>query len=440
MNIITIKKIFRNVNFERKVINNIFWLFFDKLIRVGLYLLLLGKIAAFLKAKNFGILNYAITLTALFNPFASLGLDNISIKYLLIDKNVLETLSTTFYLKLIGAFFAFSCCIFFAYLSFSAYSLNFICILIIAVSLLLTPFDIFEIYFQSQIKARISAIARLLVFVIASIIKLQFINEEKSLQSFVWVTLFEIVANYLIIGLIFSKYYNFKFLKIGNISIRKAKDMLNQSWSLLVSAISISLYMKVDQIMLGKISHIELGYYSAAIKLSEVWCVIPVIICSTLYPILLNKNENIESKYISKIQMLFDILFFISFSICIGTTFFASSIIGFIYKSEFYPSILILKIHIWSIIFVFLGIASNYVLLIEGKTKLILYTTLLGLFSNVVLNIILLPKYGGIGAAWATFVSYMIAVLSVIFFSKTNSLYFYNLFNFRQKVKYFLYE
>lgn len=430
-------KLFEKLSFDSGTINNITWLFIDKVLRMFVYLLILGKVASYLKAEGFGILNYAISLTGLFAPIVGLGLDNVVIKHLLADKKDDTTviLSTTFYAKLASSTIAFCLCITAGYYTFDIKSISFICILIISTSLFLIPFDVFEIYFQSQVKSKVPAIARLVIFISSSGTRFYYINEHKPIIYFAWLSLIEIFFSFLLIGLCFSKYGNFRFLNFKFFSLVKVKEMLSESWSLLISAISIAVYMKVDQVMLGRVSSIELGYYSAAVKLSEVWYVIPVIICSTLYPTLIKARSYLEEYYIQQIQSTFDLMLFIAIFICIFSYFFSSNLIYFIYGTEYYPSVQILKIHIWSTIFVFLGVISNYVLLIESKTKIILCSTFIGLVVNITLNLFLIPQFGGIGAAYATLFSQMTSVLSVVLFSKANANYFYGLFNFRKKIK-----
>lgn len=419
------------------VINNIVWLFFDKVLRMCIYLLVLGKIAEYLKVENFGILNYSMSLTGLFIPLVSLGLDNITLKCLLEDKDSTSTiLSTTFYAKLLSAIVSFCICCAIGASSFSISSVNFSSIVIISLSLFLCPFDIFDIYFQSQVKSKVPAILRLVVFILFSFVRLYCIHTHKGIIYFSLLIILETFCNFVLIGWRFSKYVNFNFMNLSFFSFSKGKEMLSMSWSLWLSALSITIYMKIDQLMLGNVSNIELGYYSAAVRLSEIWNVIPVIVCSTYYPVLINLKSEFRMKYEHKIQTIFDFMFWGSICICILSTVFCSNSIHFLYGDAFQKSVEIAKVHIWSSIFVFLGVISNYVLLLENKMRITFKTTFIGVISNVVLNLWLIPSYGGLGAAWATLVSYMLSVMSVIWFSKIHAKYFYSVLKLKFYKKY----
>ena len=87
----------------RQVIGNTAWLFSEKILQLGLGLLVGVWVARYLGPEKFGLFNYAITFVAMFSPFANLGLDGIVVRDVARDpSNKDETLGTAFALKLIG--------------------------------------------------------------------------------------------------------------------------------------------------------------------------------------------------------------------------------------------------------------------------------------------------------------------------------------------------
>lgn len=75
-----------------------------------------------------------------------------------------------------------------------------------------------------------------------------------------------------------------------------AKSLLHESWPLILSGLSIILYMKTDLVMLGSIVGEEaVGIYSSATKISEIWYFIPNIIIASVSPSIYaakEKNKN----------------------------------------------------------------------------------------------------------------------------------------------------
>ena len=66
-----------------------------------------------------------------------------------------------------------------------------------------------------------------------------------------------------------------------------------------------------------------------------------------------------------------------------------------------------------------MSLANNKWMVIEDFQSYVLLTTFLGMSSNIICNIILIPRYGASGAALATLISYGIgSYLSLFFFSK----------------------
>ena len=106
----------------------------------------------------------------------------------------------------------------------------------------------------------------------------------------------------------------------------------------------------------------------------------------------------------------------LSFAVALPVTFLAGPIINLLYGNAFQQASLVLAIHIWSSVFVFIGIASGTFFTIEGYTKKSLYRTILGAITNVLLNLLLIPHYGISGAAIATVISQFAATFLYDFF------------------------
>jgi len=100
----------------------------------------------------------------------------------------------------------------------------------------------------------------------------------------------------------------------------------------------------------------------------------------------------------------------------VGIALFSQSIITLLYGTVYNASASVLAIHVFSNIPVALGVAQGIWIINEAKNTLSLSKTVIGAISNVLLNLLLIPKYGALGAASATVCSQMIAaVVSNIF-------------------------
>ncbi len=90
----------------------------------------------------------------------------------------------------------------------------------------------------------------------------------------------------------------------------------------------------------------------------------------------------------------------------------------FLYGNPYSLASDVLKIYIWSGIFVFIGVAGGNYFLIENKQGFVLLKSLSGLLVNVLLNFFWIPIYGVYGAAFATLISQFVASCLVPFIFK----------------------
>ena len=381
-------------------------------------------VVRYLGPDEFGLYSYAISFYGLFVAFISLGLESISIRELVKYPNKKdEILGSVFYTQLVGAVIAILF-ISLALLITSEELFTSILILIISASSFFQTFNVIDYYFRSTVKAKYSVYVLFSSVLIISAIKFTLIIIKAPLIYFVTLLMhlefvFNSIGYFIVYHLQKHKISKWKFDK------KLALSLLKDSWPLILSGVVVSIYMKVDQVIIKKMLDAkEVGYYAAAVRLSESWYFIPVAISNAIFPAIVNaKNISLEL-YKSRLQKLYDILAWMAIGISIPISFFATDIIILLYGKDYLPSATILTIYIWAGAAVFLGVASSQYLVTENLTKISLFRTSLGMIVNVVLNIILIPKYGIVGSAVATLISYSLATLSIVFFRKTSHQFF----------------
>jgi O-antigen/teichoic acid export membrane protein len=91
--------------------------------------------------------------------------------------------------------------------------------------------------------------------------------------------------------------------------------------------------------------------------------------------------------------------------IALSMTFLRDEVVKLIYGEAYEKAGKVLMIHIWTLVFVFLGVAFSHYLLSENLTKVSFYRTFLGAVLNVLLNFLWIPKYGIMGVVVATLVT-----------------------------------
>lgn len=204
------------------------------------------------------------------------------------------------------------------------------------------------------------------------------------------------------------KLYSEKIIKPRfEIDFELWRKVFKESWPLGLTAIFIFLYHRIDQIILFHLKGPgEVGLYSAAARIAESFNVLPVALMVLVLPFMsryyeLSRND-FESIY--RLSFKYLLIFIIPVATCIS--FFSDTIATFFYGGGFSPSSQALYILIWAEVFVFLGIVNNSVLIASGRQRIDPVLTGVSAFINIVLNLILIPKYGIIGAAVVSLVSY----------------------------------
>jgi O-antigen/teichoic acid export membrane protein len=168
------------------------------------------------------------------------------------------------------------------------------------------------------------------------------------------------------------------------------------------------IYMRVDQIMLAKMQDDrEVGIFAAAVRFSEIWYFIPIALSSSLLPSLIRTQQADSAEYETRIGLFYDLNAGLAYALIVVLAPTAPWLLHLVYGSGFAGAADVLQIHLWAAVFVFLGVARSSYLINQGFTSFDLFSATVGAILNVVLNLLLIPKHGAQGAAWATVVSQM---------------------------------
>ena len=408
---------FGSIAFKR-YFTNTSWLLAERIIRLGINLFINLFVIRYLGPEEFGLLSYAISFASIFATISTLGLDSLLIRELVKEPDKRDSLlGSAFVLKIVGAIISFVL-IAIALLFSNDSSYTVILILIIAVSTLFQSFNVIDFYFQSQVLAKYSVYVQFISSVVLMLLKLIMIYLKAPLLLFAVV--FTLESFFWAIG--FLTVYNKNQLKIFEWKFNKdiALQLLKDSWPLILSGVVIAVYMKIGQVIVKKLlNDQQVGYYAAAIKLSEAWYFIPMAICTSLFPAIVNAKKVSEKLYQDRMQKLYDLLTWTAVIIAVPVTFFSDAIVKILLGKEYLASAPVLTIYIWAGVPTFLGVASSQYLINENLTKLSFYRTLIGMIVNIILNFILIPIYGIVGSAIATLISYSLATFSIGISGKT---------------------
>ena len=278
----------------------------DRVVRMGVGLVVGVWIARYLGPARFGSLNFALSYVAILGSLTTLGLDGIIIREIVRDsKNTQNIMGSALVLRLGGSFFALLVSVVSVKLIEPKDHTAMLHVGIVATGLVFrlsiqsTPTSSLRFNFKLTVWAKNAAflfIAGLRIFLI-------------QIKAPVWTFAVAGVAELALgaIGLIIAYSMVGGNLLKWRTSLRKSADLLIQGWPLILSGMTIMIYMRIDTVMLKVMQgDAAAGLYAAATKISEVrQALIPSAIVTSVSPAIMRSKSNPQLYYINGYALYF---------------------------------------------------------------------------------------------------------------------------------------
>lgn len=181
-----------------------------------------------------------------------------------------------------------------------------------------------------------------------------------------------------------------------------ARTIMKEAWPVWASALLTTAYLKMDQILIAHWTGVAAtGTYAAATRLSELWWSVSTIVATAVLPDLVRASHRSEREYWSIMQKYLDASAGLSILAAVVMTIIAPQLVHLFYGARYADAAGILAIQFWSAVFIFLSVARGRHLITSGRRVVELWFSIGGVALNLTANVILVPRYGAIGAAWA---------------------------------------
>lgn len=365
-------------------------------------------VAKYLGPEKFGNLNYVIAFVAIFIPIAEMGYSTILLRELssLKKHKRNQVISTAFYLNLLVSVFVLV--IIWAIVGLGVQDSELAgFISIYAIVVLFKPFSIIDYHYQSQINAKKSSIIKTVTLIVTSVVKLILILAKANLKYFIFAYLLDIILASIFFILIYWLEGN-SFLK-NTLDFKIARRLLKSSWPMVLSSLSIILYMRMDQIMIkNMINASELGLYSVSVRVYEGIIMISTVASTSILPALVILNKESEDRFEIKLIGLFRILFWGNMILALFITIFDDNIVLILFGEQYERAATTMSILMWTAGLASLGSLTSRYFTVKKMEKKLALRTFLSLLINLLLNYWLIPIYGINGSAIATGISLLI--------------------------------
>jgi len=367
----------------------------------------------------FGLLCFALAFTGLFVLLLDLGINNLAIREVARDKSrANEYLSNTTFIKLIMGVVTFGLTAVVAYsLGYSGETLAVVYLLTLSTIFVAFTASFYAIFqsFERMEYQSIGAILGGLLLLTGAVI---LIARSAGVVAFAAIYL---ISNALVLG------YSF-FISIRKFHLFKVEvdldfwgPTIRQALPFGLSGFFTTIYFWIDSLMLSLIQGNQaVGWYNAGYRLVFSLLFIPTVFSAAVFPAMsrfhISSRDSLQLMWKKFIRFML----ILAIPIAVGTTLLAGRVVPLIFGEGYAPSVAVVQLLIWSLVFIFLN--ATFVRLFESTNKQIVVTKITGLMVivNVAINLVLIPKFSYVGASIAIIITEFIAL--VLFFFLAGSL------------------
>lgn len=390
---------------KSKVANNSMILIFSKIIQTVLSFFVSIISAKFLGPSNYGVVSYAGSIITFVTPIAALGLNSILTYECVHNPNDEgKIFGTSLFLQVVSGFL---CVLGLAVVAFFLEkddAVVRIVIILYSLELIFKSVAVIESWFQVHYKAKYVAISTLIAYVSVSAYKIVLLFLQAQVQFFA----LSMCVDYIVLGALYLIFYFKNGGKKLSFSKAWAKKLVLIGKSFIIAGIMVAAYTQIDRIMLRKMLGEEtVGYYTVASSLTSILGFVLASIITASNPIILEHQKVDEQKYKNALIGRFSLIFYFSIALTILYTIFASLIVNILYGVEYQAAIPVVRALTWCPLFTYWGVAKGIWFISQRKQKYIKWLSLVGVLTNIVLNLVLITWFGVVGAAIASVLSEM---------------------------------
>jgi O-antigen/teichoic acid export membrane protein len=388
---------------------NMGWLVGERVLNMVIGLPVSILVARSLGPEAFGHLSYAVGMVYLAQGAAAAGLQGIVVRDLLartVPHRVL--LSTVFFLRLLVGLALWAVAVVTTFFLAGGWTGEVALVALVGFSLVTQAFVVVDLFNQASERLDRSVKARMLGSVTDAVAKLSLVLLAASVVWFggaIALAALATAGGYMLVahGTVPA------FADTGDFSASVGRALLSRSWFLSLSGLGAAVYLRLDQVMLRHMRDAaEVGVYSVGANISEIWLFLPAAAVTALFPALLASRTDPEA-YRARMVRLFGLLFAAGVFFASVGSIFAPWFFQTVYGDAYSQAAAIFSVYAWGVVFLGVRLGVSRWLIMEDLLQHSLTTHMLGAATNIGLNLILIPRYGPVGAAFATVASYFVA-------------------------------
>lgn len=399
---------------KSKILKNASWIIGCRIIQSFLNLFVGMLSARYLGPSNYGMINYAAAIVSFFVPIMRLGFNATLVQDITNEPNrENEILGTALTCNVIASILCVISIIGFVSLKNRGdHTMIFVCA-IYSLSLVFQAIEMIQYWFQAKLLSKYFSVTSLAAYIVVSVYKIYILVTRKSIYWFAFTN----VIDYCLISVMLYILYKRISKQKMHCSMSIARKMFQKSKYYIFSSMMITVFQQTDCLMINNmLGNTYTGYYSAAVTCAGIFGFVYAAIIDSAKPIVFSSKKISQDKFEHNIKTLYAVIFYLSLVQAVISFALSKYIILALYGKEYLPAVKALCVSVWFVTYSYLGSVRHIWILAENKQKYLWINDVVGASVNVILNWCLIPVYGIVGAAIASFFTQFISNFVLGFF------------------------
>lgn len=400
---------------DRKIFQTIVSLGLENSVRIFLGAVASILVGRYLGPEAYGKFNYVISLVLIFSPIINFSMNDVVVQQIV---NSSSTDSTIFksglILRIILGLFGVGFCLLYSYLN-EGPGLLFNLVAFYALFFFLKSFDIVEYFFIAKEKVSELSKPRTFIFIFMNLVKIFFVYLQKDWRWFIYISSAEVLLIFFLYLVKSSRESWFSIFEEFDKNI--FMNLLKKSSPFFLITLMTILFSRVDHLLIWEyLGNKNLGEYSVVVKWGELLNFIPLLLTSAFLPRIVEEAKNTEEpkslKFFFRLNFVASI-FITIFFLCFGPLF-----IRLLYGKAYLLAPSLIRIYSLQISLSFFYVALVRYLLVFERMKSAIFLYGFALVLNLLINLILIPRFELLGAVIASVLAYLFSLMILISFQK----------------------
>ncbi len=382
---------------------NAVWIISCKIIQALLGMVVSILSARYLGPSNYGLISYAASIAAFVLPIVQLGFRSTLVNEIVDNPDSEgEIIGTSLFFNFLSSIVCVIGICGFVYVANPNEPTTLIVCALYSLSLLVQALSMIEYWFQAKLISQYTSLTGLAAYTVVTIYKIYLLATQKSIY---WFSVSN-ALDYFILAIVLIAFYH----KLSNqklkVSFGRFCKMFARSKYFIISSLMVTIFAQTDKIMLkSMMSEEAVGIYSAAVTCAGLTAFVFAAIIDSFRPTVFEKRKISQNEYENSLISCYSVVIYLSLVQSLVCTVFSKLIIGILYGAEYAASARVLGLVVWYTTFSYLGPIRNIWILAENNQKYLWIINLSGAVVNIVLNAVLIPLIGVMGAATASLIT-----------------------------------